>query len=88
MLASRAAVLDRALADLDGRTLAVVTEAACAMLVSLTDDLLTSEFMCRLCDEHACPDDRCPVERAEPSPPYRRGTGYGIRPRGRREANR
>ena len=49
------------------------------MLEALTDDLLTSEFMCRMCDELACPDDRCPVERAEPAPTDRRGSGYGVR---------
>ena len=48
-------------------------DGVCAMLDALTDDLLTSEFMCRMCDEHCCPDERCPVERAEPSPPYRVG---------------
>ena len=36
----------------------------------IADDLLTSEFMCRLCDEHACPDAECPVERAVPTPPH------------------
>jgi hypothetical protein len=48
------------------------------MLEALTDDLLTSEFMCRMCDELACPDERCPVERAEPAPTDRRGIGYGV----------
>jgi hypothetical protein len=48
------------------------------MLEALTDDLLTSEFMCRMCDELACPDARCPVERAQATPPHRRGTGYGV----------
>jgi len=81
VLAARSAVVARATAGLDDAALAAVADAACAMLVALTDDLLTSEFMCRLCDEHACPDERCPVERAEPSPPYRRGAGYGIRTR-------
>jgi len=81
VLVERAAVLDRALDGLDDEMLAAVTNGVCVMLVELTDDLLTSEFMCRLCDEHACPDERCPVERAEPSPPHRRGTGYGVRQR-------
>jgi MarR family transcriptional regulator, negative regulator of the multidrug operon emrRAB len=81
VLAERSAVLERALAGLDDATVAAVTDGVCAMLAALTDDLLTSEFMCRLCDELACPDDRCPVERAEPSPPHRRGTGYGVRAR-------
>jgi len=79
VLAERARVVDRALGALDDATLAAVSDGVCAMLVALTDDLLTSEHMCRLCDEHACPDERCPVERAEPAPAHRRGQGYGIR---------
>jgi MarR family transcriptional regulator, negative regulator of the multidrug operon emrRAB len=82
VLAERSAVLDRALDGLDEPAVTRLTEAVCAMLGALTDDLLTSEFMCRMCDEKSCPDDRCPVERAEPSPPHRRGTGYGIRAQG------
>jgi len=81
VLAERASVLDRALAALDDEAVAAITEGACAMLVALTDDLLTSEHMCRMCDEHACPDDRCPVERAHPGPPHRRGPGYGVQVR-------
>ena len=81
VLAERSTVLDRALSGLDDAALAAVTDGVCTMLAALTDDLLTSEFMCRLCDEQACPDERCPVERAEPSPPHRRGAGYGIRAR-------
>lgn len=79
VLAERSSVVDRALAALGDDTLAAVTEGICTMLAALTDDLLTGEFMCRLCDEHACPDERCPVERAEPAPAHRRGPGYGIR---------
>jgi len=79
VLAERAAVVDRALAGLDGPALAALTDAVCSMLVALTDDLLTSEHMCRMCDELACPDELCPVERAEPAPAHRRGPGYEIR---------
>ena len=53
-------------------------DTASAMLEALTDDLLTGESMRRMCDELACPDERCPVERAEPAPPARRGLGYGV----------
>lgn len=77
--AQRMRVLGTALSALDDegcRDLAATVEE---MLDALTDDLLTSEFMCRLCDEYACPDDRCPVERAEPSPRDRRGIGYDVR---------
>jgi DNA-binding MarR family transcriptional regulator len=81
VLAARSAVVERALAALDDETLAAVTKGVCTMLAALTDDLLTSEHMCRMCDEHACPDERCPVERAEPAPAHRRGSGYGIRTR-------
>jgi DNA-binding MarR family transcriptional regulator len=81
VLAERSTVLERAVEALDNRTLAAVTEGVCAMLAALTDDLLTSEHMCRMCDEHACPDERCPVERAAPAPAHRRGHGYGMRTR-------
>jgi DNA-binding MarR family transcriptional regulator len=82
VLAERRDVLDRAVDTLDDAQVAAVAEAVGVMLEALTDDLLTSEFMCRLCDELACPDQRCPVERAEPAPPHRRGAGYGVPERG------
>ncbi len=81
VLAARSAVVGRAVAALDDDLLTAVTDGVCTMLAALTDDLLTSEHMCRMCDEHACPDERCPVERAEPAPAHRRSTGYGIRTR-------
>ncbi len=61
VLAARSAVVERAVAALDDDLLAAVTDGVCAMLAALTDDLLTGEHMCRMCDEHACPDERCPV---------------------------
>jgi MarR family transcriptional regulator, negative regulator of the multidrug operon emrRAB len=78
VLAERRAVLDRALESLDDDGALALARAAEAMLEALADSLLTSEFMCRMCDELACPDARCPVERAEPAPPHRRGAGYGV----------
>lgn len=78
VLAERRAVLGRAIEAVDDAALPVLVQAVGAMLDALTDTLLTSEYMCRLCDEQSCPDDRCPVEGAEPSPPHRRGAGYGI----------
>jgi len=78
VLAERRQVLDRALSAVSDQALPSLVEAVSAMLGALADDLLTSEFMCRLCDERSCPDDRCPVEHAEPAPPHRRGTGYGV----------
>lgn len=78
VLAARRDVLERAVSALDDEQVAAFADAAEAMLEALADTLLTSEFMCRMCDELACPDARCPVERAEPSPPHRRGTGYGV----------
>ena len=71
-------MVTRAIAALDDEQVSALSNAAEAMLDALADDLLTSEFMCRLCDELACPDARCPVERAIPTPPHRRGTGYGV----------
>ena len=55
VLAERSAVLDRALDGLDDTAVTALSRAVCAMLGALTDDLLTSEFMCRLCDEHGLP---------------------------------
>ena len=78
VLAERRGVLDRAVATLDDSQVRAVADAVGTMLEALTDDLLTSEYMCRICDELACPDRRCPVERAEPAPPHRRGAGYGV----------
>jgi DNA-binding MarR family transcriptional regulator len=78
VLAARREVLERAVGSLEDAQVRAFAEAAEAMLEALTDDLLTSEHMCRLCDELACPDARCPVERAEPAPPHRRGKGYGV----------
>jgi MarR family transcriptional repressor of emrRAB len=78
VLSSRREAADTALAAVNDKQLQVLTGAAEIMLEALTDDLLVSEHMCRLCDELACPDSRCPVERAEPSPPHRRGFGYGV----------
>ncbi len=78
VLSERRDLLDRAVSALDDRQVADLVGAVGAMLEALTDDLLTSEFMCRMCDELACPDARCPVERAQATPPHRRGTGYGV----------
>jgi MarR family transcriptional regulator, negative regulator of the multidrug operon emrRAB len=78
VLSERRAVLDRALSAVDDDALPALVATIGAMLEALTDTLLTGEFMCRLCDELSCPDDRCPVERAEPAPPHRRGTGFGV----------
>jgi hypothetical protein len=78
VLVERRGAVEAALTAVPDGDLAPVVEAVGAMLVALTDDLRTSEHMCRLCDERACPDDRCPVEHAEPAPPHRRGQGYGV----------
>lgn len=77
--AQRSRVLGTALSVLDDDACQELAGRVELMLEALTDDLLTSEFMCRLCDEFACPDDRCPVELAEPSPRDRQGIGYGVR---------
>jgi DNA-binding MarR family transcriptional regulator len=78
VLAARRDVLLLAVSALDDDQVREFADTAGAMLEAITDDLLTSEHMCRMCDELACPDARCPVERAEPAPPHRRGTGYGV----------
>ena len=79
VLAQRRRVLERALSALDDDACHTLSATLSTLLEALTDDLLTSEFMCRMCDELACPDDRCPVERAEPAPTDRRGVGYRVR---------
>lgn len=78
VLQARRDVVTRAIAALDDDQVSALGDAVEAMLDALADDLLTSEFMCRLCDERACPDVRCPVERAVPTPPHRRGAGYDV----------
>jgi MarR family transcriptional regulator, negative regulator of the multidrug operon emrRAB len=78
VLTERRQVLDRAISAVTDDDLPGLVRTVSAMLAALADDLLTSEFMCRLCDELGCPDERCPVEHAEPAPPHRRGTGYGV----------
>jgi DNA-binding MarR family transcriptional regulator len=78
VLAARREVMSRAVGALDDGEVDALVHTVERMLEALTDDLLTSEFMCRMCDERACPDDWCPVEKAEPTPPLRRGAGYGV----------
>ena len=78
MLAERRDLLERAVSALDDAQVGALVDSVGSMLEALADDLLTSEFMCRMCDELACPDTRCPVERAQATPPHRRGTGYGV----------
>jgi DNA-binding MarR family transcriptional regulator len=78
VLAARRQVIARAVGALDDDEVDALVHTVERMLEALTDDLLTSEFMCRLCDERACPDDWCPVEKVEPTPPLRRGAGYGV----------
>jgi MarR family transcriptional repressor of emrRAB len=78
VLAARREVMSRAVGALDDTEVDALVHTVERMLEALTDDLLTSEFMCRMCDERACPDDWCPVEKAEPTPPLRRGAGYGV----------
>lgn|GEM_PF-573358 len=76
VMAGRRRVLDDALSAVPDAAVPALVEAVSTMLQALADDLLTSEFMCRMCDELSCPERSCPVERAEPAPRHRRGTGY------------
>ena len=87
VLRARGDVLARAVAALDDEQVVGLLRASDGILQALADDLLTSEFRCRLCDERACPDARCPVERAVPTPRHRRGTGFDSdRPRREHDA--
>jgi MarR family transcriptional repressor of emrRAB len=61
-------VLDRrneplaaAIATLRDDELGSLTRAGCRILAALADQPGTGDQICRLCDERACPDDRCPV---------------------------
>src|SRR5690606_15096811 len=51
VLAERRGLLERAVAALDDAAVSSLVASVGAMLEALTDDLLTSEFMCRMCDE-------------------------------------
>ena len=65
----------RALLERRGRALEAIVDALPAeqrhqldgiaetLLRTLTDAPLTGAHICRLCDERACPPDRCPVHR-------------------------
>lgn len=64
ILAARKAVMATALSALpedDQERLTGMIEVVLAHMVRSRRD---ADFICRLCDEEACPDDRCPVETA------------------------
>jgi DNA-binding MarR family transcriptional regulator len=77
VLSRRRDLLGRAVAVLDDDAVRTLADTMGAMLEAITDDLLTSEYICRMCDELACPAARCPVDRVAPAPPHRRSRGYG-----------
>lgn len=82
LLAARREVITHAVSRLSDEQINNLANGLADVLFALTSDLPTSEHMCRMCDELACPDARCPVEIAEPSPRHRRGLGYGVGPAG------
>ncbi len=64
-LASRRAVIDRAVGRLDGeetRNLAALVEKLLPALVDPGDD---GDVVCRVCDEKVCVPERCPVTHVQ-----------------------
>ena len=66
ILDGRGEVLIRALRSLSPDQRAVLTGLLETLLGSLTRDRLHADHICRLCDEHVCPGETCPVECAVP----------------------
>jgi MarR family transcriptional repressor of emrRAB len=64
LLRARHRIAERALSALDPETRTTVHAALVLMLESMTTDRVTGDHLCRRCDEVACPDELCPVERA------------------------
>ena len=58
---ARAAHLDALLADVAPAERAALERTVEHLLAALTHDDVVAERICRLCDEDACPQDRCPV---------------------------
>lgn len=64
VLAYRHAALAPALAGLGPDQRAALEGALESVLAAVTDSPDRADAICRLCDPDACPDERCPVERA------------------------
>lgn len=64
LLAARARALGDALDGLTPRARGALVPALDALLARLTPDRPACDRICRLCDEDACPQPRCPVELA------------------------
>ncbi|MFG1410877.1 MarR family winged helix-turn-helix transcriptional regulator [Xanthobacter sp. VTT E-85241] len=62
ILEARRAALAQALAPLDAQDVAQFGAMLARLLTGLTTGRLQADHMCRLCDENACPGERCPVE--------------------------
>jgi DNA-binding MarR family transcriptional regulator len=68
ILTGRAAVLARALSPLSEDDQAAPTTHLETILGAFTRDRRHADHICRLCDEDACPQERCPVECAVSKP--------------------
>jgi DNA-binding MarR family transcriptional regulator len=56
--------LERTVAQLPPAERADLERVVSAVLAAVTGDEESAERICRLCDEHRCPQDRCPVTLA------------------------
>lgn len=63
ILAARAASLGDALKSLSSDDQARFGEMLATLLTGLTEGRQAADHICRLCDEHVCGLDLCPVER-------------------------
>lgn len=66
LLAARRGVVEDAMADMSAADRGEVCRLAESMLLRLSGTRELADRICRLCDERACPDDRCPSELALP----------------------
>lgn len=62
ILAAREAVLDSALKRLTKSDRKDFARLASLLLINMTTSRKQADFICRICDEHACGGDLCPVE--------------------------
>ncbi len=68
ILQGRREVLTDALSPLSPQEQVLLTRLMETLLGALTQDRQDADHICRLCDEDACPQDRCPVECAVAKP--------------------
>lgn len=67
VLSARERVVDQAMVTVTDRERAALVAVAEKMLTQLSGTRDLADRICRLCDESACPDQRCPSETALPA---------------------